>query len=87
VPVAVASVLLWAYEQGRLDDLIAELSAHDRGDYPPHWEPPRRLQVWRGPDTERLLDIFDVILQTDPPPWVRAAYLLSVAQKRNLPRR
>jgi hypothetical protein len=65
-----------AYEEGRMADLVAELSAHERSDYPPHWEPPpRRLHSRSGPDNAKLLDIWDEIVKTDPPAWVREVYL------------
>jgi hypothetical protein len=67
----------WRAEQelrsGRISEALAYMSAHERGDFPPHWDPPPRIGV--GDERPPLLDVLETIAVTDVPGWVRGAYL------------
>ncbi|MEX2173386.1 MAG: hypothetical protein WD872_03430 [Pirellulaceae bacterium] len=57
---------------GRIRAGLATLSAHERGDFPPHWDPPPRVAY-----REKLPDIVAVqeeLLTLPAQPWVRAIY-------------
>jgi hypothetical protein len=63
-----------AVKEGRPADALAELSAHDRQEYPPHWAfPPRRWHT--DTDKAQLLDVLESLLVVETPVWVRDAYL------------
>jgi hypothetical protein len=62
--------------EGQVRAALAEMSAHDPGDFPPGWSPPPgsgALLTWEG----RLLiyDILEEIAVRPPAPWVREVYL------------
>jgi len=68
-----------ALRAGDVRGAIATLARHDRGDYPPHWDPPPRPGY-----RERLpglVDLVTAIAAVDPPAWVREAFL---AKAQNL---
>jgi hypothetical protein len=59
---------------GQVREGLATMSAHEPGDFPPHWDPPPRIAY-----RERVPDILAVMekLHADPTataPWVRAIY-------------
>jgi hypothetical protein len=58
---------------GRLHEAIAELSAHERADYPPHWDPPPRIGY--GGTRPRAKDVVKALVASDCKPWVRELYL------------
>lgn len=62
-----------AFREGRIHDALIELSAHERDDFPPQWEPPPRFL--KGDHATMILDIWEEILRNDPAPWVRQHYL------------
>jgi hypothetical protein len=59
-------------QQGRVAEALRFLSAHGPGDFPPHWSPPP-TGAFREPPM--LLDVLEAVAETEPPGWVRAAYL------------
>lgn len=62
-----------AMHQGRIDEGIAIMSAHNRSEFPPVWEPPPRVGYQeRDPS---LLDVLDAIGKRDVSPWVQEAYV------------
>jgi hypothetical protein len=62
-----------AFRQGRFQDGLSEMSAHELEDFPPQWDPPPRFL--KGDDPAMVLDIWEEILRNDPAPWVRQYYL------------
>jgi hypothetical protein len=62
--------------EGRIGSALAEMSAHDPVDFPPHWDPPPlAISRRRDKDGSFLLDIIEEIVQSPPAPWVREVYL------------
>jgi hypothetical protein len=57
---------------GRLQEAVAILSAHERKDFPPHWDPPPRLGY--GETNPRAKDVLMALIATDARPWVRAVF-------------
>jgi hypothetical protein len=62
---------------GRIAEGLAELSRHERADYPPGWEPPPRgfripIGMARG---ESILDVLEEMVKDAPADWVREDYL------------
>jgi hypothetical protein len=57
----------------RIAEGLAEMSAHERDDYPPHWDPPPRLSYGEG--DPHLADIMEVLPGPLTAPWVREAFL------------
>ncbi|HUE70987.1 MAG TPA: hypothetical protein VMP01_08865 [Pirellulaceae bacterium] len=58
---------------GRIREALLLLSAHERDEFPPHWDPPPRVAY-----REELPDITDVLGHLDVlsvRPWVRQVYL------------
>lgn len=65
-----------AFREGRTAEALAEMSAHAKEDFPPHWQPPPNLPEWRADRaTDQLLEIWDELLATEPADWVRQVYL------------
>ncbi|MFN0050675.1 MAG: hypothetical protein ACKV0T_00700 [Planctomycetales bacterium] len=58
---------------GRLEEGIAILSAHDRRDFPPLWDPPPRIGY--GEEYPPVSDVLRVIADTKAPSWVQSLYL------------
>ncbi|MBI3861378.1 MAG: hypothetical protein HY290_05740 [Planctomycetia bacterium] len=59
--------------RGRLEDGVALLSAHERSDFPPHWDPPPRLGY--GETLPGAPDMFRALLARDTKAWVRSLYV------------
>jgi hypothetical protein len=57
-----------AFAAGRITPALAEMSAHNPGDFPPHWDPPPRQA------NMQVLDIWDGIEKGTAAPWVRDVY-------------
>lgn len=57
---------------GRISEAIAFMSARDRGDFPPHWDPPPRLIFDEQEPTLRTL--FLAMRAQPPADWVREVY-------------
>jgi hypothetical protein len=65
-----------AFEQGRLDEALAEMSAHPREAFPSHWVPPPPPGQSGYSKLPGLLDVMDKMIEGPPPAdWVREAYL------------
>jgi hypothetical protein len=62
-----------AFREGRFRDALNEMSAQERDDFPPQWEPPPRFL--KGDRSAMVLDIWKEILSNEPAPWVRQHYL------------
>jgi len=54
--------------QGRIAEALAEMSAHEPTDFPPHWDPPPRLAY--GQKVPPLLDVLEEIERRPPADWV-----------------
>jgi hypothetical protein len=55
-------------KEGRIAEALAEMSAHERSDFPPHWDPPPRIGYReRVPSQE---DILAAIRESPPASWV-----------------
>lgn len=58
---------------GRIHRALATMSAHDRGDFPPHWEPPPRIGY--GERQPPILNVVETLLAMDAEPWVVDLFL------------
>jgi len=64
------------FEEGRIDTALAEMSAHRRSDFPPHWSPPPRyVSTVLGNNMTTFLQICEAIDKERTAPWVQAIYL------------
>lgn len=70
-----------AFREGRTKDAIAEMSAHDLKDFPPHWQPPPRY-VDQGEKGAEYMAALEVIADRPPAPWVRDIYMAKLNQIR-----
>lgn len=58
---------------GRIVEALDSMSAHQRSDFPPGWEPPPRIGYYEtSPD---ILDVLDVLVTHEVAPWVRAEFV------------
>lgn len=57
----------------RVKEAVAFMSDHDRGDFPPHWDPPPRPGY--GELKPPVDEILDVVLAQESPQWVRTIYI------------
>jgi hypothetical protein len=57
---------------GRIRQAVELMSAHQRGDFPPHWDPPPRLAY--GQYRPQPLEVLEVA-STSGSDWVRELYL------------
>ncbi len=63
---------------GRVAEAFAVMSAHDAGDYPPHWDPPPRLgYLERTPSIDEITSAME---HQWPAAWVADTYLHKVRQ-------
>jgi hypothetical protein len=53
---------------------LAEMSRHERRDYPPAWDPPPRIG-WPEPEQPAVMDVMQVLATEPAAPWVRADYV------------
>jgi hypothetical protein len=60
---------------GSIEQALAMMSARQRSEFPPQWEPPPR--VGYGEETPALLDVLEAMTQTPTADWVRQGYLSS----------
>jgi hypothetical protein len=58
---------------GRIETAIALMSAHERSDFPPHWDPPPR--VGYGEKKPPMLDVMEMVVAARPAPWVRELFV------------
>ena len=68
-------------EDGRIENAIKLMSKNERESFPAHWDPP----PWPGynHDDPPLLDVIEVIEQTNPNSWVRVMYIDKLLRKLN----
>lgn len=59
--------------EGKFPAAVQLMSAHQRSDFPAHWDPPPR--VGYGESSPSVVDVMLAILQTDAQPWVADLYL------------
>jgi hypothetical protein len=68
-----------ALDAGDIRAAVAEMSAHERNDFPPYWNPPPRVVWMQSSGTSvslnQLLAILQEIADTSAAPWVRVMYL------------
>ncbi|HQU43390.1 MAG TPA: hypothetical protein PK867_11305 [Pirellulales bacterium] len=57
---------------GKIKEAVAEMAAHNRGDFPARWDAPPH--VGYGEREPPILDVMEVIVAMDPPPWVRSIF-------------
>jgi hypothetical protein len=65
-------------KNGRIEEALAEMSAHAPADYPPQWEPPPRIGY--GEKSPLIFDVMDVVVEKPPAPWVREIYVEKLDQ-------
>ena len=63
---------------GRIEEALAEMSAHSPADYPPQWEPPPRIGY--GERSPLIFDVMEVVVEKPPAPWVREIYVEKLDQ-------
>ncbi len=66
------------YAQGEIGAAVAEMSRHERSDYPPGWEPPPR-EFSLVVEGEKTLALLEELAKEDRAPWVRDYYFDRVA--------
>ncbi len=59
---------------GRIEEGVELLASTPQEDFPPHWTPPPHVVYARGSEPP-ILDVMEVVLKTEPPPWVRELYV------------
>ncbi|MGE5192272.1 MAG: hypothetical protein ACM3U2_07180 [Deltaproteobacteria bacterium] len=68
--------LKWLVERdlraGRLERAVRLLSAHERADFPPHWDPPPQLGY--GEESPSIVDIMEMVVAADARPWIREIF-------------
>jgi hypothetical protein len=57
---------------GQIERALATMSAHDRSDFPPHWDPPPR--VGYGETSPPVLDVLETVVESDVAVWVQKVY-------------
>lgn len=70
---------------GRVGEAMAQMSAHNREDYPPVWDPPPRMGYREQTPTEGA--ICEAMAALPPAPWVRDLFLpkIRLGLRRMLP--
>lgn len=58
---------------GQIRRALATMSAHDRGEFPPHWDPPPRIGY--GERQPPVLDVVETLFAMDAGPWVVDLFL------------
>ncbi|HET6881577.1 MAG TPA: hypothetical protein VFI31_15545 [Pirellulales bacterium] len=59
-------------KSGRIWEAVAEMSTHQRNDFPARWEPPPHIGY--GEREPPILDIIEAVLASDAPDWVRSVF-------------
>lgn len=57
---------------GKLREAIGEMGSHNRADFPARWDPPPHIGY--GGREPPVLDVMEVVVAMDSPPWVRALF-------------
>lgn len=60
-------------ENGEVGEGIAYMSAHERTDFPPHWDPPPRIGY--GERTPSLVEVFDAMATQQAAQWVTSLFV------------
>ncbi|OAI45598.1 hypothetical protein AYO44_12710 [Planctomycetaceae bacterium SCGC AG-212-F19] len=68
-----------ALKEGRIAEALAEMSAHQRSDFPPHWDPPPRSGY--GETTPSVGAVMAEIRKAPPAPWVAEVFEEKIRQK------
>jgi hypothetical protein len=65
------------YREGRYADLLAEMSQHERAEFPPHWEPPpaKLLTMLQPQDVRGILQVCNQLDAQPTATWVRESYI------------
>jgi hypothetical protein len=63
--------------RGNIAAALTTLAAHDRSEFPPHWDPPPRIGY--GEDEPRPEDVLTQALKLQSPLWVIEIYLTKLA--------
>jgi hypothetical protein len=61
-----------ALKRGDVKIGIEVMSAHERDDFPPHWDPPPRIGF--GETSPTLVDVLQVIAASEAPKWVEQIF-------------
>lgn len=59
--------------EGRLEQALETMSAHERSDFPPHWDPPPRIGY--GETRPGMDDVLKAIARNPVKPWVHEIYV------------
>jgi hypothetical protein len=57
---------------GEIKEALEIMSAHDRQDFPPHWDPPPRIGY--GETTPELPTVLETLITMETTPWVNDLY-------------
>jgi hypothetical protein len=57
---------------GRIEGTLEFMSAHERQDFPPHWDPPPRIGY--GETEPDLVDVMETLIAIEVKPWVSNLY-------------
>jgi hypothetical protein len=58
--------------EGHIEQAIEVMSAHERSDFPPHWDPPPRIGY--GETTPELPKVLETLIVVEAKPWVAELY-------------
>lgn len=58
---------------GRISEALAFMSAHDRDDFPPHWDPPPKTSY--GETQPEPIDVLETARRMELKPWVRELFI------------
>jgi hypothetical protein len=61
------------FKAGRIAEALDVMSAHERSDFPPGWDPPPRIGYYES--SPQLLDVLEVLVTRDVAPWVRIEFV------------
>lgn len=63
------------FQTCRVRDAVAEMSAHQLSEFPPHWNPPPRVYFSQGQHTQVILDVCNEFAAQPTAKWVSDCYL------------
>jgi hypothetical protein len=63
------------FAQGRIPEALAEMSAWERPDYPPGWEPPPTVFRQKAPGEGEWIQVLRELSRGNSAPWVCEAYM------------
>jgi hypothetical protein len=58
--------------EGNIEQALDVMSAHEHGDFPPHWDPPPRIGY--GETTPELPKVLETLIAVEAKPWVTELY-------------